>query len=70
MQSLMAVLPSGVLVCDGAMGTAIHAWDLDVERDYRVLEGCSEILNVTVPRPDVIGAIHAGFLEARLRRDR
>ncbi len=33
------------------MGTAIHAWDLDVERDYRVLEGCSEILNVTAPGP-------------------
>ncbi len=62
MQSLMAVLAERVLVCDGAMGTAIHAWDLDVERDYRGLEGCSEILNVT--RPDVIGAIHAGFLEA------
>jgi len=62
MHSLMAALADRVLVCDGAMGTAIHAWDLDVDRDYEGLEGCSEILSVT--RPDVIEAIHAGFLDA------
>src|SRR5512133_4373218 len=51
-----------VLVFDGAMGTSIHAFNLDVQRDYGGLENCSEILCAT--RPDVIRQIHEGFLAA------
>jgi methionine synthase I (cobalamin-dependent) len=31
---LLAHLDERVLVIDGAMGTAIHSIDLDVDRDY------------------------------------
>ena len=49
-----------VLVCDGAMGTSIHRFPLEVQKDFAGLENCSEILNRT--RPDVIGEIHDSFL--------
>ena len=51
---------SRVLVFDGAMGTSIHTFPLDVQRDYLGLENCSEILVQT--RPDVIRQIHEAFL--------
>jgi 5-methyltetrahydrofolate--homocysteine methyltransferase len=50
-----------VLVFDGAMGTSIHAHDLDVHADYCGCENCTDILVRT--RPDVIRAIHESFLE-------
>ena len=52
-----------ILVFDGAMGTMIQARDLSAQ-DFggRELEGCNEHLNLT--RPDVIGEIHRGYLEA------
>ncbi|MHB1156621.1 MAG: methionine synthase [Phycisphaerales bacterium] len=49
-----------VLFLDGAMGTSIHTLDLDLERDYRGLENCTEILTLT--RPDAIQSIHESFL--------
>ena len=49
-----------VLFFDGAMGTSIHACDLDLERDYLGKENCTEILVQT--RPDVIQGIHESFL--------
>ncbi len=49
-----------VLVFDGAMGTSIHTYDLDLQRDYAGLENCTEILVRT--RPDVIREIHESFL--------
>ncbi|MEZ6234235.1 MAG: homocysteine S-methyltransferase family protein [Phycisphaerales bacterium] len=51
-----------VLVLDGAMGSAIHAMDLDVERDYCGCENCPEILLAS--RPEVIQGLHERFLEA------
>src|SRR5690606_17064308 len=51
-----------VLVFDGAMGTSIHARELDLERDYLGKENCTEILVQT--RPDVIQDIHESFLKA------
>src|SRR5262245_24738073 len=42
------------------MGTSIHALDLPLG-DYRGLENCSEILNLT--RPDAIESIHRGFFD-------
>ena len=48
-----------VLVCDGAMGTGIHARNVPLS-DFNNLENCCEILVLT--RPDVIADIHRSFL--------
>ena len=58
----LQALKNRVLVLDGAMGTTIHTYPLDVNKDYDGLENCSEVLCRT--RPDVIGQIHEGFLAA------
>jgi 5-methyltetrahydrofolate--homocysteine methyltransferase len=59
---LRAMLADRILVFDGAMGTAIQARKLGAA-DFGGpdLEGCNEHLNLT--RPDVVAAIHAGYLE-------
>ncbi|HEY0037981.1 MAG TPA: homocysteine S-methyltransferase family protein, partial [Longimicrobium sp.] len=59
----LAALDERVLVFDGAMGTSIQRYDLTPE-DFggQVLEGCNDYLVIT--RPDVVGEIHASFLEA------
>jgi 5-methyltetrahydrofolate--homocysteine methyltransferase len=57
-----AALRERVLILDGAMGTQIHAANLDLEKDYLGLENCVEIINVS--RPDVIQAIHERYLAA------
>ncbi len=59
--SLLEALSTGVVIADGAMGTALQARDLTLD-DFAGLEGCNEILNVT--RPDVVRAVHRGYLEA------
>ncbi|MFP4224897.1 MAG: methionine synthase [Phycisphaeraceae bacterium] len=51
-----------VLFLDGAMGTSIHNYELDLEKDYLGKENCTEIL--VQSRPDVIQEIHESFLEA------
>ena len=56
----LEALKRRVLVLDGAMGTSIHAFPLEIEKDYAGLENCSEILCQT--RPDVIRQIHESFL--------
>ena len=58
--SILEALKKRVLVIDGAMGTSIHAAELDLERDYGGLENCCEVINLN--RPDVIRDIHASFL--------
>ncbi len=50
-----------VLVADGAMGTMLHAAEPTVD-DYQGHEGCSEILNVSLP--DVVRGIHDAYLTA------
>jgi 5-methyltetrahydrofolate--homocysteine methyltransferase len=60
--SFREALKERVLFLDGAMGTQIHAAQLELERDYLGLENCSEIVNVT--RPDVIEEIHARYFAA------
>ena len=57
---LLTHLARRVLVIDGAMGTATHGMDLDVERDYLGCENCPEILLKS--RPEVIQAVHESFL--------
>src|SRR5256885_9345282 len=58
---LLSALNDRVLVADGAMGTALQSAALSLD-DFAGLEGCNEILNVT--RPDVVRAVHRGYLEA------
>ncbi len=56
----LKLLDQRVVFFDGAMGTSLHAADLPLS-DYRDLENCSEVLNLS--RPDVIEQIHRTFLE-------
>jgi 5-methyltetrahydrofolate--homocysteine methyltransferase len=58
---LRRALEERVLFLDGAMGTQIHAAELELERDYLGLENCPEIINAT--RPDAIQRIHESYLE-------
>ncbi len=60
---LRSVLAERVLLLDGAMGTALQQVSLTAD-DFGgpALEGCNEILVET--RPDVVGAVHASYLEA------
>lgn len=60
--SFLDLASQRVVVLDGAMGTSIHGYALDLQRDWMGHENCSEILTHT--RPDVIGEIHNSFLEA------
>jgi 5-methyltetrahydrofolate--homocysteine methyltransferase len=62
MTHLLDYLADRVVLCDGAMGTRVQASNLDVERDFLGLENCTEI--VCESRPDLIRAIHCGYLEA------
>jgi 5-methyltetrahydrofolate--homocysteine methyltransferase len=59
----LSALRERVVVFDGAMGTSIQRYDLTAA-DFGgdALEGCNDYLVIT--RPDVIGEIHASFLEA------
>ncbi|NIR45514.1 MAG: dihydropteroate synthase, partial [Gemmatimonadetes bacterium] len=56
------VLKERVLVFDGAMGTSIQALELSAD-DFGgpELEGCND--GLVLSRPEVIGGIHASFLE-------
>lgn len=60
--AFLQALESTVLIGDGAMGTQLQAFDLDVESDFLGLEGCNEILNDT--RPDVVAEIHRSYFSA------
>ena len=59
--ALLEALERRVLILDGAMGTRIHALELDLERDYQHRENCPEVLNLT--RPDAIEELHREYLE-------
>ncbi len=54
-------LADRVLICDGAMGTMLHAAEPTID-DYEGHEGCSEILNLTLP--NVVRGIHDAYLGA------
>jgi len=59
MSAFLEALKRRVLILDGAIGTAIHSYNLPLS-DYLGLENCSEVLVLT--RPDVIEEIHESFL--------
>ncbi|MGI9824317.1 methionine synthase [Agromyces sp. Marseille-Q5079] len=58
-QALLDAVQSGVVIADGAMGTMLQRHEPTLD-DYRQLEGCNEILNVS--RPDMIADIHDEYL--------
>ena len=60
---LEAALAARVLVLDGATGTALQAANLTAA-DFGgpELEGCNE--NLCATRPDVVDAVHEGYLQA------
>ena len=59
---LLDALADTVLLCDGGMGSRVQVLDLDVERDYRGQENCTEILNLS--RPELVREIHRGYFAA------
>src|SRR6201987_195083 len=59
--ALRAALAARVVVADGAMGTMLQASAATLG-DFDGHGGCNEILNVT--RPDIVRAVHDGYLEA------
>jgi 5-methyltetrahydrofolate--homocysteine methyltransferase len=59
--ALRAALAERMIVADGAMGTMLQASAAALS-DFDGHEGCNEILNVT--RPDIVRAVHDGYLEA------
>ncbi|MBL8859915.1 MAG: methionine synthase [Planctomycetes bacterium] len=60
--TLRELLAERVLVLDGAMGTQIHAANLDLDKDYHGHENCVDYVNLT--RPDAIQEIHENYLKA------
>lgn len=60
--SLLEALRTRMLVLDGAMGTQVHAIDLDLETDYLGCENCTDVLSLS--RPDAIAAIHRSYFDA------
>ncbi|MFF8598959.1 methionine synthase [Streptomyces sp. NPDC015232] len=56
--SLREEFATRVVVADGAMGTMLQAADPSLD-DFRDLEGCNEILNVT--RPDIVRSVHDAY---------
>ncbi|MEU3891402.1 homocysteine S-methyltransferase family protein, partial [Streptomyces sp. NPDC029041] len=59
--ALREALARRVVVADGAMGTMVQAQDPTLE-DFRHLEGCNEILNLT--RPDIVRSVHEEYFDA------
>ena len=58
---MRAALGERVVIADGAMGSMLQGSAVTID-DFAGHEGCNEILNVT--RPDVVRAIHDGYLDA------
>src|SRR6266700_125503 len=58
---LRAALGRRVVIADGAMGSMLQGSAATLD-DFDGYEGCNEILNIT--RPDIVRAIHDGYLDA------
>ncbi len=58
---LRAALAERVVIADGAMGSMLQSSSATLD-DFAGHEGCNEILNLT--RPDVVRAVHEGYLAA------
>lgn len=55
-------LEKRILILDGAMGTVLQKYDLNIENFPGKTKGCFEILNET--RPDIILEIHEKYIQA------
>lgn len=62
MSDILSFMDKNVLLADGAMGTKVQQYDLEVKKDYWNCENCTDVLSLS--RPDVIQAIHASYYEA------
>src|SRR6266851_6961408 len=58
---LRKALAERVVIADGAMGSMLQTSAATLD-DFAGHEGCNEILNVT--RPDIVRAVHDGYLAA------
>ena len=59
-RDLLETLQQAIVVCDGAMGTTLQVMNLTAQ-DFGGRQGCNEAL--VLHRPDVIAAVHRGYLE-------
>jgi 5-methyltetrahydrofolate--homocysteine methyltransferase len=59
-RDLLKTLQQTIVVCDGAMGTTLQVMNLTTQ-DFGGRQGCNEAL--VLHRPDVIAAVHRGYLE-------
>ena len=62
MRDFLQATRERVVVFDGGMGATLEAFDLDLERDYKLPGRCHEVL--VLNRPDVIEGVHASMVEA------
>src|SRR5947209_9577025 len=62
MRDFLAATRERIVVYDGGMGATLEAFDLDLERDYKLPGRCHEAL--VLNRPDVIEGVHASMVEA------
>jgi len=58
----MAAVRDRVVVFDGGMGATLEAFDLDLEKDYRLPGRAHEVL--VLNRPDIIEGVHTSMVEA------
>src|SRR6478735_5751355 len=62
MRDFLQATRERVVVFDGGMGATLEAFDLDLEKDYRLPGRCHEAL--VLNRPDVIQGVHESMVEA------
>src|SRR3954468_23930607 len=62
MRDFLQAARERVVVFDGGMGATLEAFDLDLDRDYKLPGRCHEAL--VLNRPDVIESLHASMVEA------
>src|SRR3954464_3809726 len=62
MRDFLQATRERVVVFDGGMGATLEAFDLDLDRDYKLPGRCHEAL--VLNRPDVIQGVHESMVEA------
>src|SRR3954454_12545590 len=62
MRDFLQATRERVVVFDGGMGATLEAFDLDLDKDYRLPGRCHEAL--VLNRPDVIQGVHESMVEA------
>src|SRR4051795_7315452 len=62
MRDFLQATRERVVVFDGGMGATLEAFDLDLDRDYKLPGRCHEAL--VLNRPDVIQGVHESMVAA------